>query len=282
MTPPTPRTPETDHLAHLAAVVDQAARDRRAIPRLSDAAPLTLDEAYAVQSASIRRRLGRGDHRAGVKMGFTSRAKMIQMGCSDVIWGRLTSGMLVEDGGTIDLAGYIHPRVEPEIAFLLKEDLPASVTPARALQAVEAIAPALEIIDSRYHGFQFTTADVIADNASSSGFVVGPWCDPRQPFDNLGMILELDGRPAQIGSSAAILGHPLRSLVSAARLSAGADEPLRAGWIILAGGATAAEPLRPGLHVRASVQALGSVGFHVAPATAAAAAATATGPSKDR
>lgn len=251
-------------ITKLAEIVDDAALAHRAIPKLTAAQELRMEEAYAVQATSIARRIGRGETRIGVKMGFTSRAKMIQMNCDDIIWGRLTSSMLIEDGGIIRLRDYVHPRCEPEIAFLLKESLPANVTPARALAAVEAIAPAIEIIDSRYEKFKFTAADVVADNSSSSSLVVGPWCDPRQPFDNLGMILEFDQRPVQIGSSAAILGHPLRSLVSAARLSADAGEPLQAGWIVLAGGATAAEALRPGLHVRAVVQNLGSVSFSVA------------------
>lgn len=250
-------------IENLAKVVDDAAREHREITKLTTMQELTFDEAYAIQKASVARRLARGETRIGMKMGFTSRAKMIQMGCDDVVWGRLTSSMLVDDGGEIDLKNYVHPRVEPEIVFLLKSDLPAHVTSAQALEAVAAIAPGLEIIDSRYEKFKFTVPDVVADNTSSASFVVGNWCDPHQAFDNLGMILELDGAAAQIGSSAAILGHPLRSLVAAARLSAAAGEPLRAGWIVLAGGATAAEPLRAGMHVRGVVQNLGSVSFNV-------------------
>lgn len=250
-------------IERLAEIVDTAAREHRAIPKLSAEAQLSLEDAYRVQKASIARRLSRGETRVGAKMGFTSRAKMIQMGCDDIIWGRLTSSMLVADGGNVSMASYVHPRIEPEIVFLLKRELAGEVTPTEALAAVEAIAVGLEIIDSRYEKFQFTVPDVVADNSSSSSFVVGPWCDPRQPFDNLGMVLELDGVARQIGSSAAILGHPLRSLVSAARLSAAAGEPLRAGWVVLAGGATAAEPLAAGVHVRAVVQNLGSVSVQV-------------------
>lgn len=248
----------------LAKIVDDAAREHREITKLTTTSELSFEEAYTIQKASIARRLARGETRIGMKMGFTSRAKMIQMGCDDLVWGRLTSSMLVEDGGIIDLRNYVHPRVEPEIAFLMKRELTGIVTPAEALDAVAAIAPAMEIIDSRYEKFKFTIPDVVADNTSSSSFVIGPWCDPRQPFDNLGMVMEFDGVPVQIGSSAAILGHPLRSLCAASRLSGAAGEPLQPGWIILAGGATAAEPLRPGVHVRNTVQNLGSLSFSVA------------------
>jgi 2-oxo-3-hexenedioate decarboxylase len=245
----------------LAARVDEAARTAGAIAQLSHEHTLTEAQAYEVQAASIVRRLARGERRIGMKMGFTSRAKMQQMGVHDMIWGRLTDAMMVEEGAPVSLSRYVHPRVEPEIAFLLSRPLPGNATLAQALMAVEAIAPALEIIDSRYADFKFSLADVIADNASSSGFVIGPWADPKQDFSNLGLVLSLNGQPRQVGSTAGILGHPLRSLVAAARICAAAGEPLQAGAIVMAGGATAAEALAPGLHVRCEMQHLGAVSF---------------------
>ena len=252
-------------VAALAKVLDGAAMKGRAIAQLSDRRRLTPEDGYAVQAASIARRLARGEKRIGVKMGFTSRAKMAQMGIDDMIWGRLTDGMIVEDGGEISLGGYVHPRAEPEIAFLLKKGLTAPATAAEALAAVEAVAPAIEIIDSRYRNFRFSLADVVADNCSSSGVVVGAWRSPERDLTNLGMILEVDGRPRQIGSSAALLGDPVRSLVAAARLSSAAGEPLQPGWIVMAGGATAAEALSPGDWVRNTVRHLGAAAFSVAP-----------------
>lgn len=250
-------------IMELAERLDEAARSAQGIAQIDPDGKLSLADAYAIQSASIQRRLARGEQRVGVKMGFTSRSKMVQMGIADVIWGRLSSAMRVEEGAGTAFARYVHPRAEPEIAFVLKRALPGDVTAVEALAAVEAVAPAIEIIDSRYDDFKFSLPDVIADNASSSGFVVGPWCDPRQDFSNLGLALSIDGRVVQVGSTAAILGHPLRSLVAAARLSAAAGEPLQAGWVVMAGGATAAEWIRPGQYVSVEIEKLGSAGFHV-------------------
>ncbi|MGD9810555.1 MAG: 2-keto-4-pentenoate hydratase [Sphingobium sp.] len=249
-------------IAAIAERLDGAQLNATATPQLSE--PLSVEDAYAVQAASMGRRYARGERRVGIKMGFTSRAKMAQMGVSEMIWGRLTDGMMVEDGDSISFARYVHPRVEPEIAFLLKDALPGKVTMMGAAAAVAGVAPALEIIDSRYENFKFSWTDVVADNSSSSGFVVGPWNDPGQSLANLGMLMEIDGVAKQIGSSAAILGNPLRSLVAAARLAAAAGEPLQAGDIVMAGGATAAEALAVGNHVRLSVQRLGTVEFRVA------------------
>ena len=121
----------------------------------------------------------------------------------------------------------------------------------------------MEIIDSRYADFKFSLTDVVADNCSAAGYVVGPWCRPDIDVANLGMILEFNGRPVQIASSAAILGHPIRSLAAAARLAFASGEQLEAGWILLAGGSTTAEALVAGTTVQLSVERLGKVGFTI-------------------
>lgn len=250
-------------LQAVAHEIDQAAFASSAMEPFTERRPLTLDEAYEVQRMVVQHRIDRGFPRIGLKMGFTSRAKMIQMGVHDMIWGRLTEDMRIDDGGILSLARFVHPRVEPEIAFLLRRELPPKVSPLEALAAVEAIAPAMEIIDSRYQAFKFSLEDVVADNASSSGVVIGSWHRPDIDFSNLGLIMSCNGRAMQVGSTAAILGHPLRSLVAAARLAHEAGEPLQAGSIVMAGSASAAEPLVAGSYIELQMQHLGSTGFHV-------------------
>jgi 2-oxo-3-hexenedioate decarboxylase len=245
----------------LAQRVDDAAKNATEIPQLAES--VTLEDAYAIQKESLARRYARGEKQVGIKMGFTSRDKMVQMGVHDMIWGRLTDAMIVEDGGATSFRRYVHPRIEPEVAFLLKGKLVGTVTPLQALSAVEAIAPAVEVIDSRYKAFKFSLTDVVADNSSSSGFVVGPWHKPDLDFSNLGIVVSFNGTPVLVGSTAAILGHPLRSLVAAARFAGEANEPLLPGWIVMAGGASHAEALKPGLWVECEVQNLGRCGFSV-------------------
>jgi 2-oxo-3-hexenedioate decarboxylase len=240
-------------------MLDEAVRKGQPIAQLSHSLEFGVRDAYALQQASVERRLARGERLIGVKMGFTSRAKMLQMGVSDLIWGRLTSGMRLEDGGVLHLPRYIHPRIEPEIAFLLGSRLEGPVSPAEAALAVVGVAPAMEIIDSRYEHFKFSLPDVIADNSSSSGFVIGAWRSPQLDLSNLGMVLEVDGQPVQVGSTAAILGHPLRSLAAASRLCAEHGLALEPGFVVLAGGATAAVTLEPDRHVRLVAEQLGQV-----------------------
>lgn len=250
-------------LAKLAEIADTAALTARAMPQFSDTAALSVAEGYAVQALSMQRRYARGDRRIGIKMGFTSRAKQVQMGLSDMIWGRLTETMREEEGGTISLSRYVHPRVEPEIAYLIRDRLAGNVTPLEAMNAVAGVAPAMEIIDSRYDNFKFDLGDVVADNSSSSGFVVGDWFAPDTDVRNLGLVMTINGRAVAIGSTAAILGNPARALAAAARMAASAGEALEPGDIVLAGGATAAEKLTLGDHVETRFETLGTVAFNV-------------------
>lgn len=223
-----------------AALLDGARRAAKAIPQLN--LP-DVDTAYAVQAELValsQERL------VGMKMGLTSRAKMEQVGVDEVIWGRLTDAMRVADGGQVEVGRFIHPRIEPEVAFLIDDG------------QIEAVAPALEIIDSRYADFKFTAPDVIADNTSAAAFVIGAWQPVPSGLDNLGVLLEVDGKVAQVGSTAAILGDPRRAFSAGVQLAARRGLSLRDGWVFLAGAATAAVPLQPGMHVRAVVEKLGA------------------------
>lgn len=241
-------------VTEMAALLDDAAVNATAVPQLTLANELDVDGAYAVQEALIARRLDRGQRLIGVKMGLTSREKMAQVGVHEVIWGRLTDAMRVPDGGRLSTAGFIHPRVEPEVAFLLGAD-----------GDIAAVAPALEIIDSRYADFRFTHADVVADNTSGAAFVIGAWRPVPAGLDNLGVLLEVDGRVVQAGSTAAILGDPRRALAEGRALTGRYGVALEPGWVFLAGAATAAVPLHPGAHVRAVVEGIGSASLTAAP-----------------
>jgi 2-oxo-3-hexenedioate decarboxylase len=252
-------TPVSADVAALAERLDEAARSVTAIAPL--AAGLDQDAAYAVQAALVERRLARGERLVGLKMGLTSRAKMAQMGVDEVIWGRLTDAMRVADGGTVATSRLIHPRVEPEVAFLLDR---APEPGDDFATVVRAVAPAIEVIDSRYVDFSFTLPDVIADNTSAAAFVLGPWRPVPVGLDNLGVLLEVDGRVAQVGSTAAILGDPRRAFDEAVRLAARHGVRMQAGWVLLAGAATAAVPLAPGAYVRAVVEGLGAASLTAA------------------
>lgn len=251
-------------IAEIAERLDRAAAEARAIQQITQGGDeISLDQAYAIQSASIARRLERGERMVGVKMGFTSEAKMIQMGLKDQIWGRLTDAMQAPAGSMLDRGRFIHPRVEPEVAVRLAAPLSGEVDLETARRAIATVAPALEIIDSRYENFKFALPDVVADNASSSAFVVGEWLPAETVINDVPMAMSVDGVVEERGSSAAILGDPLRSLVAAARLAGLAGLTLEPGWIVLLGGATAAAAIGDARKVELDAGLLGRVGFQI-------------------
>ncbi|MCN0181118.1 2-keto-4-pentenoate hydratase [Salinispora arenicola] len=251
-------------IAGIAGQLVAAADSGTAIPQLAAETGLDVDAAYAVQAELVRRRLERGERLVGLKMGLTSKAKMAQVGVDEVIWGRLTDAMRIPDGGTLSVGDFIHPRVEPEVAFLLDRQPDPGEPVAGFATAVRAVAPAIELIDSRYADFTFSLPDVIADNTSAGAFVVGPWCPVPDGLDNLGVLLEIDGRVVQVGSTAAILGDPRRAFDEGVRLAGQHGVRLRTGWVFLAGAATAAVALRPGAHVRTVVEKLGAASLRAA------------------
>jgi 2-oxo-3-hexenedioate decarboxylase len=245
--------------------VDEAFLRIAPIDKLTLKTPFGVDQGYLIQRASMARRAARGDVRIGMKMGLTSRAKMQQMGVLDPIYGTLTSAMLMSDGGTLQRSAHCHPRVEPEIAFLLGKPLRGVVSMAQAWAAIDGVCAALEVIDSRFRNFEFTLPDVVADNGSSARFVLSSTIRPRDlDVSNLGMVMKKNGVVAEVGSSAAVLDHPLRSLVALCEQLARVEDGLHAGDIIMTGGATAAIPVQPGDWVSVEVQNIGRAELFVA------------------
>jgi 2-oxo-3-hexenedioate decarboxylase len=247
-------------VSNAAKALADARRSKTPLDQAAISGLIDLQHAYHVQLAGIDLLRQAGDKLVGLKMGFTSRAKMLQMGVQEMIFGHLTSSMSVLDGVEVRFADFIHPRVEPEIAFLMKAHLPEELDVSRITSYVEAVAPALEIIDSRYRSFKFDLPLVIADNTSAAGFVLGPWREPPSDISNLGMLMKIGGAQC-VGSSAAILGNPWRSLAALSRLSSQYGIPIPAGSVILAGAATSAVELKHGDHVELQVGELGRVSF---------------------
>ena len=239
----------------LAKELDEALLGRREIAPLGKAhGDFDLEMAYRIQERGIALRLVRGEKIVGYKMGLTSAAKRAQMSLGLPIYGVLTDAMRVE--GSLRVGDGVHPKVEPEIAFVTGRQLSGHLSRSEAFAALQGVAPALEILDSRFTGFKyFSLPDVVADNCSSWKFVLGPVREPRDT-GGLAMRMRVDGRLAQEADSNAISGHPLESLVQLVELL---PHPLPAGSIVLAGAATVAEALRPGMEIALEVEGLGSV-----------------------
>ena len=247
----------------LAETLDMASFNAKAVEQISNNQAINLEEAYAIQSISLARRYIRGEKLVGLKLGFTSKAKMEQMGVHDMIWGRLTDKMFYQDGSDLMISNFIHPRAEPEIAFRVAKTIDQVITFENAKDYVDGLAVAIEVIDSRYQNFKFSLEDVVADNCSSAGFSHGDWLSVETNIQDIKVSLTFDGETVQEGSSKAILGNPWESFIAAARLARDNGEILKTGSIILAGAATPATYLKPDQKVEAHAEGLGSVSLKI-------------------
>jgi 2-keto-4-pentenoate hydratase len=252
----------TDDLGPFVDTLVAAVRDRRATSPLTSSRDLDEPTALLLQDAVVQARIDAGATLVGAKLGLTSVAKQRQMKVDRPLYGWLTDDMQVDTGATVRHERYIQPRFEPEIAFLLGRDLEGpQVTAAHVLAATEAVFGAIDILDSRYAGYAFTFNDVVADNASSAGFVLGGTAmDPYGVDLRLtGCVLEKNGGLVSTAAGASVMGHPAAAVAWLVRALAARGKGLEAGHVVMAGGMTEAIAVAPGDTVVATFDRLGSV-----------------------
>ncbi|MBI4376786.1 MAG: fumarylacetoacetate hydrolase family protein [Elusimicrobia bacterium] len=238
----------SDRRGALALSLERARKGLETVAQPSSSVSLGVEEAYEVQRELLKLRTADGEKVVGYKMGLTSKAKMRQMGVDSPIMGFLTDGMRLD--GSFSLGRAVQPRIEPEIAFLVGREIAGPLPPREALSRCSAVCAALEILDSRYRDFKFKLEDVIADNGSGCAFALGPWTkNPGfEALQGLAVTLKVDGLAAQQGLSDDIYGHPAQSLSALSALLARRGLALPEGCVVLAGAATQAISLRPGLY----------------------------------
>ena len=241
----------------------EAAENRVATTALTDSdANLNVASAYDIQAEVVQARLDRGHVVVGAKLGLTSVAKQKQMNVSEPLYGWLTSDMQIDTEASLRCNDFIQPRCEPEIAFLLGNDLNgAHISAVHVLAATQYIFAAVDVLDSRFAGYSFTLPDVAADNSSSAGFSLGGTAINPEGLNlrTLGCAFEKNGQLIATASGAAVLGHPAASVAWLVRKLATRGEGLKAGHIILSGAITEAVAVEPGDCITARFDQLGTV-----------------------
>lgn len=249
----------------LAKHCEDAELNAHEITKITDDYPeMTYEDAYDIQWTARKVKEARGHKIVGMKMGLTSQAKMKQMGVPNPCYGYLADYFSFGDGAEIKIDELIHPKVEAEIAFILKDDLQGpGCHIGDVLAATDFVMPAVEIIDSRYKDFKFDLKSVIADNSSSSRYVTGGRMRDIKDLDlkTLGVVMEINGEIVQLGAGAAVLGHPATAIAMLANMLSERGEKLKAGEYILSGAITAAVSVKKGDNVTVKFQDLGSLSF---------------------
>ena len=239
-----------------------ALRENRTLEPLSSRHPeISVEDAYRVQQRLIARRLDGGEKVVGKKIGVTSQAVMGMLGVYQPDFGWLLSGMVYDDGCTIDRSSLIQPKAEGEIAFVLKRALRGpGVSAAQVLAATECVMPCFEIVDSRIRDWKIRIQDTVADNASCGVFVLGDRAVSPRDVDlyACGMVLEKNGEVFATGAGAAALGSPLHAVAWLANTLGALGIGLEAGEVILSGALAAMAPIARGDHFRVSIGGIGT------------------------
>lgn len=249
----------------IAAYAEQlfnAERNRKAIPPLTDQDPaLTIDDAYRIQLANVQRVLAMGHTISGKKIGLTSEGIQKQMGVNEPDYGHLFAAMDCAEG-RINTDALLQPKIEGEIAFILKADLAGGkVSRDDVLAATDYVAAAFEIVDSRVADWKIKLVDTVSDNASSGRYILGAKRLKLSEVDlpAVSMKLYKNGEPAGEGTGAAVLGDPCVSVAWLANRLWSYGVTLKAGEVILSGAFSAAPPAKKGDLFRAEFSSFGTV-----------------------
>lgn len=223
---------------------------------------MTIDDAYAIQLLQVDALQAQGRSVRGHKVGLTNSRVQAQLGVNQPDYGHLLDDYFYPEHLPIPVVRFLQPRIEPEIAFVLRAPLSGpGVTVVQALAAVDYVLPALEIVDSRIDNWRITIVDTIADNASSGALVLGskPTLVSELDLRLAGCALFQNGSVAATGAGGAVLGSPVNALVWLANTLGALGIALQPGHVVLTGAVTPMVGVGPGDTITASFTGLGSV-----------------------
>ncbi len=263
-----------DEIQAAAESLDQAERTRVQTGLLSLKHPqMTMDDSYAVQSAWVQKKIAAGRKPIGWKIGLTSKAMQYALNINIPDSGVLFDDMMFEDGATVPADRFIQPRIEAEIAFVMKAPLRGpNVSIFDVLNATDYVTPALEILDTRILRVDpetkkpRTIVDTISDNAANAGIVTGGRAVRPDQIDMrwMGAIVSRNAEVEETGLGAGVLNQPARGIAWLANRLSQYGDGIEAGQIVLAGSFIRPIEARHGDTITADFGPYGSVGLFFA------------------
>ncbi len=240
--------------------------EKNAVPletSITDRYPdMTLQDAYGIQLELIQLKEQDGETIIGKKIGFTSEKLRQQFNVTEPDYGILMNSGTFMENTPISMSTLIEPRIEGEIAFVLKEDLKGpNVTIVDVYNATKGIIPCIEIVDSRMNNWNMKLLDSISDNASNAKIVLGTNMQSLEKFNlkYMGLVVTKNGYVMETGAGAAVFGHPAYSVAWLANKLSEFGIYLKKGEIILSGSFTPVFDVKSGDYVEAAFDGLGSV-----------------------
>jgi len=248
----------------------EARQSRQQIEPFTDADPdLGMADGYAVQQELVKLLLADGDRIVGYKVGLTSKPMQKMIGVDTPDYGPVLGSTVYADGDAVPVSAFIQPKIEAEIAFVLRSSLAGpgvSVLDARA--AIAGMTAAVEIVDSRFADWRIRLADTVADLASNGAVAISSRVvslDGVEPLTPrlIGMVLTRQGELVDTGAGAAALGDPVRVVAWLANTLGSMGAKLEAGHLVMTGALHAAVPMRAGDVFRAEFDRLGPLTVRV-------------------
>ena len=256
--------------------VDRAASDLLSaeirgsqIELLSERFPgLSMEDAYRVQAALVEAKLKEGRRIIGRKIGLTSRAMQRALNIATPDTGVLFDDMLFENGADIPVGRFIQPRIEVEIAFVMKSRLAGTETVREhVIASTDHVSPAIEILDTRIlrksteTGRLRNVCDTIADNAANAGIILGGGKHGINDFElcRVGAVVMANNEVEETGMGAGVLGDPISGIVWLERRLAENGQAVEAGDILLSGSFIRPVEAPPGTWIHADFGPFGSV-----------------------
>ncbi|WP_257348999.1 2-keto-4-pentenoate hydratase [Pseudalkalibacillus decolorationis] len=248
----------------LASYLIDAEKNQKPIQPLTELkSDLTLDEAYEIQLQIVKEKLSEEIRIVGKKIGLTSRDMQIMYGIDTPDCGHLFENMNVKNKHEVSFKDdVIQPKIEAEIAFVLKKDLKGpNVTVEEVLQATDYVLPSIEIIDSRIKDWNLKLQDTVADNASSGLYVLGdkPVSVDEVSLPDINMKVYQNGQLMKEGVGKNAMEHPAACVAWLANKLAEFDVVLQAGEVILSGALATTIDVVPGDEFTAVFEHLGEV-----------------------
>lgn len=251
--------------ADLEAVADALLAAQRDGARVAVPAGLDVEAGYTIQRALVDRRLAAGESAIGWKIGMASAVGRTPA-TPGPIYGRLLSGMLVDDGGTLERAGLHGPHAEGEIAIVLARPLRGpGVTISDVRAAAAGARPAIEVFATRLDADAPGVPDMVADNSSCAHLALGGEVTPLDGLDLrlTGLVFSRNDMIAGTGAGGQV-GDPLVQVAWLANAAGARGEELRAGDVILTGALAGAHPAEAGDVFTAELDRLGAVSVRFA------------------
>ncbi len=222
----------------------------------------SVDLAYCIQQENHLRWVLQGRRAIGCKIGLTSKAVQKQLGVDQPDYGIVYADSCYASGESIAIDNFLQPRIEAEIAFVLKEDLTSPMlTIVDIMNSIDYAVAALEIVDSRITNWDISLFDTIADNASYGGIVMGTkpisLCDLDLEACNMKLFKGSEKVSSGVGS--ACLGNPLLATLWLAKTMVNNGRPLRAGEVVLSGALGPMVPVQVGDTFTAEIDGLNRV-----------------------